>query len=183
LKVLGDVGEEVGQEFAFASLRAQQVSHGSPCGGLAVVHEISIRGGRRAERPVAGAARWARPSLAWVVISVGEDADLVGEIRSGGVLWNAFVTDIECEAVLGFHACSAEDGSQGASGSPLLADHFAEIAWGYLKNQDGGIIFEFGGYRDTLWMIHQGLRHRGDQLCHGAGKIMRHRKSPRGSFD
>jgi hypothetical protein len=43
LKVVGQIGEEIGQQLALASLGPKQMCQGSPCRGLAVGHEMSIR--------------------------------------------------------------------------------------------------------------------------------------------
>ena len=62
------------------------------------------------------------------------------------VLWSvgrmdaAGLDDIEGEAALELHAGGAEDGSQGARGASLFANHLADIAGGDVETEDGSVL-------------------------------------------
>ena len=62
------------------------------------------------------------------------------------VLWSvgrmdaAGLDDIEGAAALELHAGGTEDGTQGARGTSLLANHFADIAGGDVETEDGCVL-------------------------------------------
>jgi hypothetical protein len=74
--------------------------------------------------------------------------------------------DIEREAALKLHAGSSEDRPQGPGGSTLFADNLANVAGGYVKAEDGGVLvgdhFDFDGGS----VIHEGAGDFGHQGLH-----------------
>src|ERR1700686_3905907 len=61
-----------------------------------------------------------------------------------------FFYDVERKAMLQLHAGRTENGADGASRPTLLPDHFANIAGGDTKAQDGGGGFDDGLYGNLL---------------------------------
>jgi hypothetical protein len=105
-------------------LRSQQMGEHDPCrGALRHRAELNGRPGARQRQE-----RWLERST---------------------FLWHRWVgvfDDVEREPVPELHAGGTEDGAHGASGSALLADHFADVALGNAQPYDGRIAFVYGLY-------------------------------------
>ena len=92
--------------------------------------------------------------------------------------WAAGLDDVEREATLQLHAGSSEDCTQGPSGATLFSNDLANVARGYVKAEDRGVLvgdyFDFDGRR----IIHEGagdFGHQGLHLGYGDLAIRSHR--------
>jgi hypothetical protein len=81
----------------------------------------------------------------------------------------ASLDDIERETALELHAGGTENGTQGARGASLFANHFADIAGGNVETEDGSLLVGKDLNFDRVGVVderagnfqHQGL-HFGD---------------------
>jgi hypothetical protein len=92
--------------------------------------------------------------------------------------WAAGLDDVEREAALQLHAGSSEDCTQGPGGTTLFTDDFTDIAGGYVKAEDSGVLVGDHFDVDGRSIIHEGagdFGHQGLHLGYGDLAIRSHR--------
>jgi len=77
-------------------------------------------------------------------------------------------------APIQFHSGYAQDGSDGACGPALLANHLAQFARGYAQFQGRGVVAMVRHDADLIRRVHQRLGYRFNHFAHVAAVAFGH---------
>ena len=187
LEAFGKIREELGEDLAFPPLRTKQPGKGEPLLHLFRCWSFAARDGffrlfrlrsfhsgdrtwdyRRVSPESVERQLCARPDSG-LTVPGSRLRRLFADDRSRN--WNAFFDDVEREAMLQLHAGSAEDGANGTSSAPLLANNLANVGRSDAKTQNSrGSLWN---YLDTdgLRMVDKSFRQTCDKILHPAASV------------